>query len=625
MIVRNSLPSLITATLIAACGGGGGETALTTPAPTQSGNATIADVQGAGADSPLTGQVVSITALVSGDFQDNDTTSNSNLGGFFVQQENPDANTVTSEGLFIFDGANPATAVSVGDRVDVTGTVKEFFGETQIDATSVKVIGTGKVRATNINLPAAGLTINSDGDFVADLERYEGMLVHFPQTLTVSSLRYLEQYGEVVLAQGGRSYQFTNSNAPDAEDYAAHKKARAARSIIFDDGMRSRNPANIRHLNAGAAAGYSIRSGDSVTGLTGNLRFSRGSGGSGDEGWRLEPSGNVLFDDDNPRPGAPSVAGTIRVASFNVLNFFSNVDTGAATCGPQANQNCRGADSAEELQRQLGKTVTAMQLMNADIIGLVELENNASESIAMVVDALNARTGGERFSFVDTGSIHDDAIKTGFIYDSATVQTSGAFALLSADIDPRFDDSRNRPALAQSFELIGTGAVLTVVVNHLKSKGSACDSSGDPNTGDGQGNCNQTRAKAAAAIADWISTDPTMSGDPDYLIIGDLNAYLLEDPLIALKNAGFTNLLEAGSNPYSFNFDAQIGALDHALASASLTRQVSETIEWHINADEPRLYDYNLENGRDAALFDANSPYRASDHDPVIIGLDLAN
>ncbi len=201
----------------------------------------------------------------------------------------------------------------------------------------------------------------------------------------------------------------------------------------------------------------------------------------------------------------------------------------------------------------------------------------------------------------------------------------GAFALLDQDVDPRFNDARNRPALAQTFEVNATGAVLTVIVNHLKSKGSSCDEDGDPNLDDGQANCNRTRAEAAAAIADWLATDPTDSNDADFLVIGDLNAYVQEDPLTALKMAGFTNLLETQDNPYSFLFDAQSGALDHALASARLVPQVVETIEWHINADEPAVLDYNLENSRDPGLFNGDTPYRASDHDPIIVGLDLDN
>jgi uncharacterized protein len=620
----NKLVIACSAFAITACGGsGGGVTTPTAPPPT--GSTPISDVQGPGAASPMNGQTVTVSVIVTGDFQENDSDTDNNLGGFYVQQEMPDADAATSEGVFVFDGDDPASDVNVGDRVEITGTVNEYFGETQINASSVIVTGTGMIQATDVNLPTSAVTSNSDGDSIADLERYEGMLVRFPQKLSVSNLYFLERYGEVGLSQGGRVYQFTNSNAPDIAGYAAHKEDVAARSIMLDDGMRSTNPATSRHLNAGTATDYSIRTGDSITGATGNLRYSRGSGGGGEEGWRLMPTASIVFDGDNPRPGAPSVAGSIRVASFNVLNFFSNIDTGQASCGPQGNQNCRGADSAAELSRQLEKTVTAIALMNADVIGLIELENNATASIAAIVDALNTRIGGGTYAYVDTGTINTDAIKTGFIFDSSAIQTRGSFAILDTSVDPRFVDNRNRPALAQSFEVIATGAVMTVVVNHLKSKGSSCDSIGDPNVGDGQGNCNMTRSNAAAAIADWISTDPTASGDTDFLIIGDLNAYLMEDPLTALRNAGLTSLLDSNTDAYSYNFNAMAGALDHALASPSLNAQVREAMEWHINSDEPHLLDYNLENGRDAMLFDPNSPYRASDHDPVIIGLDLTN
>ena len=608
---------------VAACGGSGSTPAADASSLTS--NTSVSAIQGAGRVSPLDGQSVIFTAIVTGDFQSNDSDETRDLGGFYVQQESPDDDAATSEGIFVFDDDSPTTDVATGDRVEVAGTVSEYFGETQINTATVTVTGSGLIQPTEVNFPAGGLTNNSDGYAIADLEAYEGMLVRFPQKLTVTNLRFLERYGEVLLSEGGRLFQYTNSNAPSVAGYTQHADTIAARTVTLDDGLRSSNPSSIRHLNSGAAADYSIRAGDSVSGATGNLRYSRGSGGGGDEGWRLMPTEDIVFADDNPRPGPPSVAGSIRVASFNVLNFFSNIDTGTAICGPQGNANCRGADSAEELSRHLDKTVSAIVQMDADIIGLIELENDPSASLMTIVNALNSRVGGGNYTYVDTGTIHDDAIKTGFVFDSSTIQTTGPFALLTSVVNPGFDDNRNRPALAQSFEVIAGGAVMTVVVNHLKSKGSSCKSNGDPNTGDGQGNCNATRSNAATALADWVNNDPTGSGDPDVLVIGDLNAYLMEDPLTALKDAGLTSLLEAKPDPYSFVFDAKAGALDHALVTPSLAGQVRETIEWHINADEPQLLDYNLENGRDASLFDPSSPYRASDHDPIIIGLDLVN
>jgi predicted extracellular nuclease len=253
--------------------------------------------------------------------------------------------------------------------------------------------------------------------------------------------------------------------------------------------------------------------------------------------------------------------------------------------------------------------------------------SRASSSSRIIRDAVNAVVGAGSYAFIDTGTIGDDAIKVGFIYKPETATPQGMFAILDSNVDARFDDSRNRPALAQTFTQPSDGAGLTIVLNHLKSKGSDCDSAGDPNAGDGQGNCNQTRTNAASAIADWIALDPTTSGDPDFLVMGDLNAYVAEDPLTALKSAGFTNLIEAaaGADAYSFVFDGQAGALDHALASPSLVPQVAAAIEWHINADEPALLDYNLENGRDPTLFDSTTPYRSSDHDPVVIDFDLTN
>ena len=609
--------------LAAACGGGNSSSAAPPNPPPAS--TTISDIQGAGAASPMEGQTVTVTGIVTGDFQENDTDDRRNLGGFYVQGGPPDLNLETSDGVFVFDGTNPATDIDAGDLVEVTGTVAEYFGETQINATSVRVIGVGGVVARPLSLPFNATTTNSDGDPIADLERYEGMLVELLGPLTVSGHHNLGRFGTVILSQGGRLMQFTNSNTPDVAGYSAHALMNARRSIILDDGLRVQNPSAIHYLSAGAAANYSIRSGDTLDSVIGVLRYSRGSGGSGDETWRLMPTVDPQFTAANPRPGAPAIGGTLRVASFNVLNFFTTIDNGQSNCGPQTNQSCRGADSNAEFARQLEKTVTALVMLDADIIGVMELENNASASLSMLVDAMNARAGTSNYTWVDTGTIHDDAIKTGFIYRSSRVSTVGDFALLDRSVDSRFNDARNRPALAQSFALDASGAVLTVAVNHLKSKGSSCDADGDPNLGDGQGNCNITRTNAAAALADWLATDPTGSGDSDVLIIGDLNAYAEEDPLTTFASAGFTNLLPSQTNPYSFVFDAQSGALDHALVSASLAPQIVETMEWHINADEPRLLDYNLDNGRDPNLFDGTTPYRASDHDPVVIGIDLTN
>ena len=590
----------------------------------------IHEVQGAGTASPLVGQTVIVEGVVTGDLQDDDADTQNSIRGFYLQEEDADtdADPLTSEGIFVFDGSNPSVDVNVGDVVRVTGAVAEFFGETQIAATSVEKVGSGSVAATNVTLPAADVLVGASGEYIPDLERYEGMLVTFPNTLTVTELFNLDRFGEIHLAAGGRPYVFTNMNEPDAAGLDAHLRDVGARSIMLDDGLTVQNPDPIRYPAPDGlpnATGAHVRLGDTIAGLTGNIRYSRGSGGSGDELYRVMPTADPLFTSTNPRPAvAPATANSLTVAGFNVLNFFSTIDENGNRCGPQI-ERCRGADNQAEYDRQLQKAVSALLQLDADIVGLVELENNASASLAALVDGVNAVLGVGTYDYIDAGVIGLDVIKVGLIYRTTTVAPFGDFAILDSSVDPNFNDGFNRPVLAQSFEELATTGVVTVAVNHLKSKGAPCDVLGDPDTGDGQGNCNLTRTSAAVAMAAWLAADPTGSGDADVLVVGDFNAYLMEDPIDAFRDAGYTNLVDTyiGTSAYSFSFDRQIGVLDHAVASLNLFSQVTGTAEWHINADEADALDYNLDFGRNPNIFDGGNEFRASDHDPIVVSMNL--
>ncbi|MEM1260972.1 MAG: ExeM/NucH family extracellular endonuclease [Pseudomonadota bacterium] len=588
----------------------------------------IPAVQGSGRTSPEVGNTVTVNGIVTGDFQDADADMTRNLRGFYIQDAAGDGNAATSDGLFVFE-FSPIVDVNVGDAVSVTGTVAEFFGETQISASSVVITGSGSITPTVVTLPAAAAVLNADDEFIADLEFVEGMLVELAGPLSVTEMFNLDRFGEMRLAQGGHLFQFTNENAPSVAGFAAHLENIATLNVFLDDGLTAQNPDPIRYPTPDGlpnATGAAVRMDDLVSNLIGNVRFSRGSGGSGDEAYRLMPTVDPVFTPNNLRPAVPNpVGGSLTVASFNVLNYFTTIDTGEDICGPAGTLGCRGADSELELTRQTDKIVTALLGLDADIVGLIELENNVSQSLQDLVAAINAAAGGAVYDFVDTGTIGGDAIKNGFIYKPSTVQLAGPFAILDSTVDPTFIDTKNRPVLAQTFVELASGEAVTVAVNHLKSKDSACDDVGDPNANDGQGNCNGTRTSAAVAMANWLAAGPTGSGDPDVLIIGDLNAYLLEDPISALEDAGYENLLKTfiGPRAYGFVFDGQAGVLDHALANAALAPQVTGVTEWHINADEADAIDYNLNFGRNPAIFDGTIAFRASDHDPVLVGLDL--
>ncbi len=571
----------------------------------------IHSIQGSGMLSPLNGTAnIVIEGIVVGDYQEANQ-----FRGFHVQEEDADADSdpATSEGIFVFDN-NFGVAVKLGDKVRVKGTVNEFAtggsaSLTQLtNISSVTVCGSGNsVTPTIVSLPVTNL---------ADWERYEGMLIHIPQTLTVTDNFPLGRFGEVGLSVNGRLRSSTHSALPGAEAAAVQDLNNRSR-ILLDDGDSRQNIDPTVYPAPGLSATNTLRLGATISSLTGVLeqRISV---------YRIQPVGPIAFTDANPRPAAPaSVGGTLKVASFNVLNYFNGNGQGGGF------PTDRGADSAQEFTRQRDKIIRAIVTLDAAIAGVIEMENDAGANSAIrdLVNGLNAATSAGTYSFIDTGVIGSDVIRPALIFKPALVAPVGAFKILTQSVDPQFLDTKNRPALAQTFREISTGAKFTVVINHLKSKGSGCEDVGDPDTGDGQGNCNLTRTRAAQALVNWLATDPTGSGDPDFLIVGDLNAHAKEDPITAIRDAGYTDLIRsfAGAEAYSFSFNGESGYLDHALASPSLTPQVTGAAEWHINSDEPVVLDYNVEfktANQVNTLYAANA-FRSADHDPLVVGLSL--
>jgi predicted extracellular nuclease len=397
--------------------------------------------------------------------------------------------------------------------------------------------------------------------------------------------------------------------SPEAENLA---EANLLGRIVLDDGRNAENPDPALHPDGDIfTLDHRFRGGDTLAGATGVLDFAFGD-------YRIQPTADAEYTEVDERPAAPDpVGGNVKVASFNVLNYFTTLT------GPDA----RGANTPEEFERQRAKIISAITEIDADVVGLIEIENN-EEALADLVEGLNDATEPGRYAAIETGVIGTDVIKVAFAYQPARVTPVGEHAILDSSVDPRFLDDFNRPALAQTFRDNETGGVFTTVVNHLKSKGSDCNAVGDPDTGDGAGNCNLTRTAAAEALVDWLADDPTGSGDDDFLIIGDLNSYDKEDPIDALLAGGYTDLIRAfqGENAYSYVFDGMIGYLDHGLASEGLADEVTGATVWHINADEPDLLDYDMTFKQPAqeALYEPNA-YRSSDHDPVIIGLDVCD
>lgn len=550
----------------------------------------IGSVQGAGAASERDGDSLRVTGTVVGDFQ------TGGFDGFYVQDAGDDL-ADTSDGIFVYFPGGPE--VSVGDVVNVAGEVDEFFGLTQIKAVDLEVCATGQTlpEAVELTLPATP----------EQREALEGMYVTLPQQLAIGETFDFGRFGTISLTLG-RQYQPTGLYDAGSADAIALAAKNAAESIGVDDGRSIQNPDPAIHPNGEEfTLANTFRSGDLVENTTGVLDYRFDT-------WGVQATQGADFEVGNPRPEAPEVGGELKIASFNVLNYFTTL-TGS---------DARGANDPVEFERQEAKIVTALAEIDADVFGLIEIENNGT-AVATLTEALNERIGEDVYDYVDTGVIGDDVITTALIYKPASVTPDGEHQLMDQSVDARWLDEYNRPGLTQTF-VDAEGAKVTVVVNHLKSKGSDCNDVGDPTDPNGQGNCNGVRTQAAAALADWLATDPTGAGAGRELIIGDLNAYAQEDPIQVLTQAGYTDLLAEfqGMDAYSYVFDGQLGYLDYALAGQDVLDEVTGAATWNVNADEASLIDYDMTFKADAqdAIY-APDAYRSSDHDPVIVGLSL--
>lgn len=550
-------------------------------------------VQGSGASSPIDGfaQIV-VEGIVTGDFQD----SVNQLGGFFLQEEpfHSDNDPTTSEGIFILTNGK-GIDVNVGDIVRVQGDVREFFDQTQlINISEMSLCGTSNgLEPVDIRFPLNNAQL---------WEQHEGMLIRLPQTLYVTDNHNQGRFGEVELSAFSRLLYPTHLAEPGVEAGAIREQNNLFR-ILLDDGSTLQNPDSIPYLNQAGT----LRIGDAVSSVVGVLDY-------GFNAYRIQPVDSVLISNINERPFAvPDVGGAITIAYVNLMNYFNG--DGAGGGFPTE----LGADTSAEFTRQRTKIVNAIATMNADIVGLSELENDEGpfSAIEDLVMNLNRVMGIGTYDYIDTGQIGSAKTRVALLYKPSAVTPRNGHLTLGSILDIRFNDRFNHPSLAQKFEHRNGPESVTVVVNALVSRTEDCSVLGDIDVGDGQGNCVQTRTNAASALVEWIES---FTAQQEVLVLGELNAFAREDPVAAFTQAGYTDMLQIfwGVDAYTNVFVGQTGYLDHLLANQSLHSQITGVAEWHINADEPRAMDYN----------DSNQPFlyspdvfRSSDHDPLLIGI----
>jgi predicted extracellular nuclease len=537
--------------------------------------------------------------------------------GFYVQDEaaSADGNPATSDAIFVIQ-TDPT--VAVGAKVRVTGMVKEdaaapSFNQAVMSEAVVSIVDGGHELPPFVTLKNASFS-------AADLERYEGMRVQFSDPLTVTDIYNLKLRGEMTLSTAGIAYQATQfidpNDKPSTGTHStgtsnlaavnAYQAANERKAILLDDGSAASNPKPIPYLDATL---QTVRVGSTVARLRGILGYGFGK-------WRIQP----LAGADAPvlkvtRPLRPPAFGPLdlKLASFNVLNYFNG--DGAGGGFPTA----RGAKNPVDFSRQRSKIIVALGQMDADVVGLTEIENDGTSptsAIQDLVSGLNQYVGADTYAFVDDGGAtrqphNTDVIHCAIIYKPAVVAPLGP--ALVANAPGVFE----RPPLAQLFitRRKARADTLGFVVNHFKSKGSGSGANADQH--DGQGGSNARRRDQAKALVQFINKTVIPAGASKVVSAGDYNANYEEDPLDILRADGLVPATPPSSASYVYK--GLTGSLDHAVLTPNLIGFL-DVQKWHINSPEPYFLEYDVA-GESTAV---NSPFRCSDHDPVLIGVNFA-
>ena len=617
------------------------ETPTAAPEPTEPPTdvTPINAIQGTTNVSPLVGTTVKTVGVVTAAYP------GGGFDGFYIQS--PDtggpidlATHDASHGLFIY-GPAAAASVTIGDYVEVVGPVSEYYGMTQITASSAAAVTT---LSDTVTAPLPALVGLPESE--ADRETLEGMLLMPQGDFTVTNNYTTNQYAEIGLAAGATPLvNPTVTNLPGSAEYDAALAANDARAVILDDGAsvnfsfgENRNVA-LPYLTVtdpiriGAAV-------DFVLPVIFDFRF---------DDWKFQPTTALTVDNaaevqpatfENTRTNAPrTVGGDVTLASFNVLNYFSTTGDSIAGCtyytdreGAQTTVrggcDARGAANADDFERQQAKIVEAINALDADVVSLEEIENSAAfgkdrdDALANLTDALNADAGSDVWSFVGSPEAlpaNEDVIRTAFIYKNATIETVGDSVILA--VSTAFN-GRAREPLAQAFQMIGDDeSAFLAIVNHFKSKGSGSGVNADQN--DGQGASNATRVEQATALVKFADDMKRDSGIDRVFLTGDFNAYDLEDPLQVLLEAGYVNQ-GAKTGEYTYAFGGTVGSLDHVFASPEADATVNGVDIWNINSVESIALEYSRFNGN---LTDFYTPdaFRSSDHDPIVLGLNVSS
>ncbi|MDQ6527102.1 ExeM/NucH family extracellular endonuclease [Nocardioides sp. LHD-245] len=671
----------------------------------------IAQLQGTGDRSPYappTGtdpgeETVSTTGIVTGIYRD-PSFANNGFDGFYLQTGGTGGSVPTggSHAIFVYGASAIPGDLEVGDSVQATGKISEFFGLTELNAPTGGVVELGAALPDVTALATAYPTTE------AGREAIEGMLLDPTDDFTVTNAYSTNQYGEVGLATGDEPLRQPTEHAAPSDTAAvqAIRDENAERSVVLDDGT------SVNYLGNQATKAQPV---PWLTGADGNANPAPPRVGAGvtlhqpvildyrNNAWKLQPRLPVFkngadvatFEDTRAADATPADVltmtpgrtGDLKIATFNVLNYFNTTgeaytdagplqnppldtfctyytDRGPGTSQRIGNDSCgvrllddpttekdeskdndgrgpRGAATAASLARQEAKLVHTINALGADVIGLEEVENsiklpgetNRDDAVARLVQILNDASGAGTWAYVRSPGealtaaavAEQDVIRPAFIYKVAKVEPVGGSDILFGTTE--FANARE--PLAQVFKAKGApdSDGFAVVVNHFKSKGDN-PAPIPPATGDNAQNgevgaFNGDRVRQATRLVQFAN-DFAAERDVDAVFLaGDFNSYTKEDPIGVLTGADYTLIESKDEGDESYSYQGLSGSLDHVLGNPAAMDMVTGADIWEINANEAASFQYSRYNYNVTDFWLPNKPWATSDHNPEIVGIEV--
>ncbi len=556
----------------------------------------IHTIQGNGLTSPLAGQIV---------------TTNDNIvtgvgpEGFFIQTPNArvDADNDTSQGLYVFTSVAPT--VQVGDQVDVTGAVEEFFDFTELtNSPLVSIDSSGNAVPAPVLLDT-----NTPSPFqpqsAIELERYEGMVVSTVGTTTGAT----DRFGDTpVTAQFTRSFREPGIEFPGIPGQP-----------VWDG-----NP-ELFEINADALGlPDSLIFGGQEISAIGSLAFSFGD-------YQIWPTAlSTGTPPTLPRAARAATADEFTVATQNFERFFDDIDDPLVD------------DTVETTAIYLARLEKVsyqirLNLNSPDIVALQEIE-----SVIVMQDI------ADRITLDDPSLVYNvhllegndiGGIDVGFLTNDDTISVSSV-TQINPDLLLAFDGSllNDRPPLQLEAQYTGglTAFDITVINVHQRSLGGI--------DGPNAERVKTKRLVQSETLAQYIQDLQTANPDIRMVVTGDFNAYEFTDGYVDVLGQITGNLDPLGDefdttdivNPdltnqvlslpaeerYSFVFNGSAQLLDHTLTSQALNPFVAGFEFARANVDAPDSIQLLI--GPGVPPIDNYTALRSTDHDGAVLYITAA-